>query len=106
MDWSLQRQKRRKTEGLLLLVLCAFLMVAAVIDCCVRIKGPKWTVNNDDGISLVIIQIQATIQTLSIALLALVSSHTADSIFGVSAIDFQFRIALPFFPRNGLSRAD
>lgn len=102
MDWSLQRQKRRKTEGLLLLVLCAFLMVAAVIDCCVRIKGPKWTVNNYDGISLVIIQIQATIQTLSIALLALVSSHTADSIFGVSAIDFQFRIAPAFFSQEWL----
>lgn len=102
MDWLQLRKQRRNEESRCLAVMCVLLLGAAAIDAYVRLKGPIWSVDNYDGISLVVIQIQATIQTLSIALLALISSHTTDSIFGISAIDFQFRIVPVCFAQEWL----
>ena len=75
MDWLQLRKQRRNEESRCLAVMCVLLLGAAAIDAYVRLKGPIWSVDNYDGISLVVIQIQATIQTLSIALLALSLIH-------------------------------
>lgn len=102
MDWIELQKQHQKEEGWRLAMLCVLLLGAAAIDFYVRIREPVWCVDNYDGISLAVIQIQATIQTLSIALLALVSSHASDSIFSVPVIDFQFQIAPVFFSQKWL----
>lgn len=102
MDWIELQKQHQKEEGWRLAMLCVLLLGAAAIDFYVRIREPVWCVVNYDSISLAVIQIQATIQTLSIALLALVSSHASDSIFSVPVIDFQFQIAPVFFSQKWL----
>lgn len=64
-------------------------ILAAVIgDCLNRHDHPILYVENLDGVSLVILQIQGTIDTLSIAVLSLLGGRISESYMGIPLVDF------------------
>ena len=96
MQWKDIKEKIKKEEKVFIVAMGILLSLAIIDEIIVKLGGAKLFVLNYDAVSLVIIQIQATVQTLSIALLALASGKMNKSYMGIDYNNFQFNIR-PFW---------
>ena len=92
MDWKELSKKHFASECWALSAIVTCCVVSIIGELCAANNRILLEVPNYDSISLVIIQIQATIQTLSIALLALASGYAADSHMGIHYNRYLFQI--------------
>lgn len=90
MNWKKIRKKQIKIEILYISLILACFAIGIICEYRVMHKTYRLTVDNYDAISLAILQIQATIQTLTIALLALTTSHMTKQYMGINYNDFLF----------------
>lgn len=88
MKWKDIKREQVKIEALLIGVFILCILAGAFGDCLNRHGHPIFLVENFDGVSLVILQIQGTIDTLSIAVLSLLGGRVSESYMGISLIDF------------------
>lgn len=100
MDWSDLKEKIKNEERAFVVGMGVLIFLAAVIELLVQTHNLIIPVSDYDSVSLVIIQIQATVQTLSIALLALVSGRISESYMGINYNDFQFNIRPSVFTQK------
>lgn len=98
--WMSIRRKLLKAELWYLAAIVLGVIITIILEYRVVCGSYRWSVKNYDEVSLVIIQIQATIQTLTIALLALASSQVTESHMGISYNDFRFNIRPVFFTQK------
>lgn len=96
MQWKDIKERIKKEEKVFIVAMGILLSLAIIDEIIVKLGGAKLFVLNYDAVSLVIIQIQATVQTLSIALLALASGKMNKSYMGIGYNNFQFNIR-PFW---------
>lgn len=92
-EWNRIRKQNRKLEclGLLIMAICLFL--GGWCDWNVLVKDNVLIVVKDiDSFSLTILQIQASVGTLIIAIIALITGNISDSYMGVSISDFYLNI--------------
>lgn len=92
MDWKNLKKKIKKEEQAYVYVILAITIVSIIDEVIVKNGHAILYVLNYDAVSLVVIQIQATVQTLSIALLALISGKSDDSYMGINHNHFMFNI--------------
>lgn len=100
MDWKDLRRRVQKEELRFTILMIVIFFVALAGEILVKNGKTLIYVLDFDSVSLVIIQIQATVQTLSIALLALVTGRSADSYMGVNYNDFSLIFGLAFLNRR------
>ena len=92
--WKDIQNKQRLSETIWIIVMIVVLVFGIIIEIydikdCKKFALLNYQVLNYDNISLALLQIQATIDTLAIALLALLSGKITDSYMGISWNDFQ-----------------
>lgn len=92
MDWKEQSKKHFVSECVILFAIFVCCVTSVISELCAANNIILLEILNFDAISLVIIQIQATVQTLSIALLALASGYAADSHMGIHYNRYLFQI--------------
>lgn len=92
MDWKELSKKHFASECTTLSAIVICCVVSIIGELCAANNRILLEIPNYDSISLVIIQIQATVQTLSIALLALASGYAADSHMGIHYNRYLFQI--------------
>lgn len=92
MDWKEQSKKHFMSECVILFAIFVCCITSVISELCAANNIILLEILNFDAISLVIIQIQATVQTLSIALLALASGYAADSHMGIHYNRYLFQI--------------
>ena len=105
ITWKDVQKQQKNLEILWIIVMLIVLVIGIFIELytihgCKRWKLFNYKVLNYDNVSLAVLQIQATITTLEIALLALVSGRITDSYIGISWIDFQFNHKSTFFKQK------
>ena len=105
ITWKDVQKQQKNLEILWIIVMLVVLVIGIFIELytihgCKRWKLFNYKVLNYDNVSLAVLQIQATITTLEIALLALVSGRITDSYIGISWIDFQFNHKSIFFKQK------
>lgn len=100
--WIKIQKERAKKEIKYIFCAVIILFVAIIGEIIPRMWKTWFPIRNYDSISLVIIQIQATVQTLSIALLALASAQITESCYGINYNDFLFRIFPVWFKQKSL----
>lgn len=88
MAWKEIEDKQRNFESICIsiFILCAFW--GFIGDALNRYGSPLFGIENLDAISLVILQIQGTIVTLSIAVLSLLGGRITETYMGISLIDY------------------
>lgn len=92
-EWNRIRKQNKKLECLGLLIMAICLLVGSGCDWSVLVKDNVLIVVNDiDSFSLTILQIQASVGTLIIAIIALITGNISDSYMGVSISDFYLNI--------------
>lgn len=88
MTWK-NIKSRQLTVEARWIVFFSLCILAGVTGDCLNIYGhPIFYVENLDGVSLVILQIQGTIDTLSIAILSLLGGRVSESYMGIPLVDF------------------
>lgn len=102
MKWRDIKRKNLKEESCFAITIVMILLSATIDEIFVLFWGPKIFVLDYATVSLIAIQIQATIQTLSIALLALASGKMDESYMGINYNDFQFNIRPVIFTQKRL----
>lgn len=88
MTWKSIRSRQQKREASWIVIFFICILVGAIGDCLNRHGHPILYVENLDGVSLVILQIQGTIDTLSIAVLSLLGGRVSESYMGIPLVDF------------------
>lgn len=88
MAWESIARKQRKYEMVSLFLFGACIICGFIGDCVVMQGGYFIRVVGMDGVSLVILQIQGTIDTLSIAVLSLLGGRVSETYMGIPLIDF------------------
>ena len=92
-EWNRIRKQNKKHECMALLIMAICLLVGGWCDWNVLIKDNVMIVVKDiDSFSLTILQIQASVGTLIIAIIALITGNISDSYMGVSISDFYLNI--------------
>jgi len=91
--WIKIKNKHRKIEilGLILMIICT--AVGIIFDYTVICGLIFHEVKDINTFSLTLLQIQATISTLTIALVALMSGNISETYMGVSvSVDYYFKL--------------
>lgn len=88
MTWESVTGKQRKYEIKSLVLFAAYIVCGLTGDWMVRHDRYLVFVGGMEGISLVILQIQGTIDTLSIAVLSLLGGRISETYMGMPLIDF------------------
>ena len=83
MDWKEIRRKVKREEKIFVFIILGIIIVSIIDEVIAKSGYAFLFVLNYESVSLVVIQIQATVQTLSIALLALVSGKS-DEYYGAA----------------------
>lgn len=102
MDWKEIAKKHLQLECMALFALILCLAAGAVSEVCAAHDIFWLRFANFDTISLAIIQIQATVQTLSIALLALTSGYMTNSYMGIHFNRYLFQIKPRIFRQRAV----
>lgn len=90
--WNYLRKKYRIMEYIAIAVITICVVVGIISDICVS-NGHVWHgIKDIDAFSLTLLQIQAGISTLTIALVALISGNISDEYMGVSISDYYLNI--------------
>ncbi|MBE5956260.1 MAG: hypothetical protein E7253_07385 [Lachnospiraceae bacterium] len=91
-DWNKYRENNIRIEKTGITTMIIIIIVGIIADIAVA-NGIVWCVINDIGsFSLTLLQIQASVGTLTIALVALISGNITDSYMGVSVSDYYLNI--------------
>jgi len=91
-EWQKSRKSYIVTEILCIVACVVCVVVGIVCDICVS-KGIVWHwVESLNEYSMVLLQIQASVGTLTIAIIALISGNITDSYMGVSISDYFLNI--------------
>lgn len=92
-----QLVKKQKSKEVRIIVLLTIILIIGIVGDIVAACGRHiYTVPNYDAVSLAVIQIQATVFTLTIALIALLGGRITDEFLGVKYNNFIMNIK-PFF---------
>ena len=102
MDWKEIRRKVKREEKIFVFIILGIIIVSIIDEVIAKSGYAFLFVLNYESVSLVVIQIQATVQTLSIALLALVSGKSDDSYLGMNYNYFLFNIRPYVFSQKKL----
>ena len=91
-EWNRMRKQNRNLESMILIIIAACFLLGGWCDWNALVKEKAWIFINDiDAFSLTILQIQASMATLIIAIIALITGNISDSYMGVSVSDCIFR---------------
>ena len=83
MGWNTCKRKTRAVEISAIIMIISIIVEGIISDCLVS-KGVVFVyVNNINGLSLTLLQIQAAITTLTITIIALLSGSISDSYMGI-----------------------
>ena len=83
MSWNACKRKARTVEISAIIMIISIIVEGIISDCLVS-KGVVFVyVNNINGLSLTLLQIQAAITTLTITIIALLSGSISDSYMGI-----------------------
>lgn len=96
------RRKVKREEKIFVFIILGIIIVSIIDEVIAKSGYAFLFVLNYESVSLVVIQIQATVQTLSIALLALVSGKSDDSYLGMNYNYFLFNIRPYVFSQKKL----
>lgn len=88
MTWESIKSKQLKDEFLWIVCFVVYILSGVIGDCLSKGGHPILFVENLDGVSLVILQIQGTLDTLSIAILSLLGGRVSELYMGIPLIDF------------------
>ena len=88
----MNKERFHKTETIFMVLLCLFVVIGIICETATRCGYPKWVIPDLRNVSLVVLQIQAGISTLAVALLALVSGMTSEEIYGISVTKYYMHI--------------
>ena len=102
VDWKEIRRKVKREEKIFVFIILGIIIVSIIDEVIAKSGYAFLFVLNYESVSLVVIQIQATVQTLSIALLALVSGKSDDSYLGMNYNYFLFNIRPYVFSQKKL----
>lgn len=100
MKWHDIKKNNLKKEMGYVILMAIVILIGVVDEIIIHVWFPRLFVLEYDSVSLVVIQIQATVQTLSIALLALASGKLNESYMGVDYNDFYFNIRPDIFTQK------
>ena len=89
-QWKKLRKKSIIEESIASICLIAFIILGIFFDCSQDSIGPL--VENLDTVSLTVLQIQASVSAISIAILALVGGFVSDEYYGVSLTNYFLNI--------------
>ena len=87
-------------EGFSLLLLVLIIIIGIAFEITAQRGHAKWIIEDLRDVALVILQIQAGISTLAVALLALISGMIGDEAYGESVIRFYLRIRPKVFKKQ------
>lgn len=91
-EWKRLRKKQIFIESIGISLILIIIFATAVADFMVS-KGFVWhTINDIDSFSSILLQIQASMGTLTIALVALISGNISDSYMGIAIGDYYLNI--------------
>jgi len=90
--WKQLVKKQQSKEIRILVILTIILTIGIACDIAVACGRHFYTVRNYDSVSLVAIQVQATVFTLTIALIALLGGRITDEFLGVKYNNFIMNI--------------
>ena len=85
MTWESIKSKQLKDEFLWIVCFVVYILSGVIGDCLSKGGHPILFVENLDGVSLVILQIQGTLDTLSIAILSLLGRKGVRIVYGNSS---------------------
>ena len=100
MDWSIVREESGKIEkvGMATVIIC--IVWGIVAELCV-LNGNAWIFIDDiNSFSLTLLQVQASVGTLTIALVALISGNISDEYMGVSISNYYLDIRPRFLSQK------
>ena len=89
LTWKDIWEKQKRIEILGISIMAIILTIGIIAEALVCKHIVIWQVLNLDTVSLIILQIQATIDTLTIALLSLIGSRMDNSYMGINWNDYQ-----------------
>ncbi len=89
-QWKKERNRTFIEEIIAIIFLFSFIIAGVIFDCSQYIIGP--IVENLNSVSLTVLQIQASVSAISIAILALVGGLISDEYYGVSLTDYFLNI--------------
>ena len=88
VTWKSIKNRQIKFEARWIAFFVICILLGSIGDCLNKCGHPIFCIKNLDGVSLVILQIQGTIDTLSIAVLSLLGGRISESYLGIPLIDF------------------
>lgn len=88
MSWEVLQKKQKRYEIVCGVLLFIFFVLGLIGDVLNHSGNAYIHVNDLNSVSLAILQIQATVATLTIAILSLLGGRISESYMGISFIDF------------------
>lgn len=91
-EWEKIREKYVKIEKIGIGAMVTFFVIGIISDICVAFGYRLITLADIEAFSLTVLQIQATVGTLTLTIIALITGNISDSNLGVSVTDYYMNI--------------
>ena len=101
-EWEKARRNYKLLEIICIIIGVACVFMGAICDILVANDIVFWVVDSLSDFSLALLQIQATIGTLTIAIIALISGNISDSYMGISISDYYLNIRPKFLKQKAI----
>ena len=101
-EWEKARRNYKLLEVICIIIGVACVFMGAICDILVANDIVFWVVDSLSDFSLALLQIQATIGTLTIAIIALISGNISDSYMGISISDYYLNIRPKFLKQKAI----
>lgn len=100
MTWKEIKEKTKRTERIYIAILALILALGIVDELFLHLHGALLEIYNFDSVCLTLLSIQATVSTLVITILSLMTNKMDTSYMGVSINDFLLNIKPTFFKQK------
>lgn len=105
MEWKEYEKKQQRTESICTFLIIFILVCGIIAEVICQTERSRFIIKDYDKLSLAIVQIQATVFTLTIALLALMGGKISDSYLGVKYNNFILNLKPIFYTQRNIIRA-
>lgn len=89
-----------RLELLALIIIAVIIIVGIIFEIMVHSGCVKWVITDLRSFTMTVLQIQAGVSTLAVALLALISGMTTEEAYGISATHYYMTIRPHFFKQH------